>query len=273
MKSGMKLLLVAAALGVAGLANACSRDTDATRSLAGPHVAGDITEGARVRGHLTRTLQAMGPGGAVRAESTTTESFEARVPDDKGAVESRGPLVALARARPAPRVPVSFTDSAGHRHEIAFESGADGEPARAVRTSLDGRPFARVEFTWRHAGRGFILAHRSSTFFARDGSPAAREEVTADVSDVASAGALERGAASLAGGVRELVLPTTLLASPVEMVNCLTASVYYVFASLGVAVGITAVLEQPWNPKAWLFLGGAIKAWDSALDAVLPCWM
>jgi hypothetical protein len=272
MKSGMKLLLVAAALGVAGLANACSRDSDVSR-LAGPPVAGEITEGARVRGHLARTLQTLGPGGAVRAESTTTESFDVRVPDGKGAVESRGPLVALARARPAPRVPVSFTDSAGHRHEIAFESGADGDPVRAVRTSLDGRPLARVEFAWRHAGRGFILAHRASTFFARDGSPVAREEVTTDVSDVASAGALERGAASLAAGVRDAVLPSLLLAGPMVMVDCVTASIYYVFASLGVAIGIVAVLEQPWNPKAWFGLGAAIKLWDSALDAVIPCWM
>lgn len=268
MNSGRVLMRLCAALLVAGVANACTNDRGATRSVAGPFAAADVVEGAGIHGRLTRTLRQMGPGGSVRAESTTTEAFDAQVRGGRARANGLGMLVAVTGARPVTRQPVSFTDSAGHRHQIEFEGGAPGEPIRGLRALLDGQPVARVEFTWRRTGRGFILAHRSSTFFARDGNEVAREDLTADATEIASAGTRKNRLASLAGTVGEVALPAPLMA---EEANCFTAWFAYAVASLGVVVYGQALFAQWWNPKAWIAFGGAVVVWDKTLDTYLDC--
>jgi hypothetical protein len=270
MNSGRVLVRLTAALLVAGIANACTNDRGATRSVAGPFASADVREGASIHGRLTRSLRLLGPGGSVRAESTTTEAFDAQVQNGKAKANGRGLLVALTGVRPVPRQPVSFTDSTGHRHQIEFESGAGGEPLRALRALLDGRLIARVEFTWRRAGRGFILAQRASTFFAPDGSEAAREDIATDMTEIAGAGAPRRGLASLAGSVGAAALPTPLVA---EEATCFTVWFAYAVASLGVVIYGEALVATWWNPKSWLAFGVAVGVWDKALDAYLDCMM
>lgn len=272
MNSGRVLLRLTAALLVAGIANACSSDRGTTRSVAGPGDASDIREGAGIHGRLTRTLRVLGPDGAVRAESTTTAAFDAQVVGGKAEANGEGPLLAIMGTRKAPRQPISFTDSAGHRHEIRFEGGDNGEPVRAARVTLDGRAFAHVDFTWRRQGHGSLLTQRSTTFYGPDGSPAAREDQTTDVQEVASVGVLERGVVALSTAVRAVALPTLLEAATVQSGGgCAGAWIEYAFASLGVAVAMTVVTEAWWLPISWSALGIAIGAWDKALDAVLPC--
>jgi hypothetical protein len=266
MNSARVLVRLTAALLVAGIANACASDRGSSRSVAGPFAPNEVADGAVVHGRLTRTLRLLGPDGSVRAESTTTEAFDATVVRGRAATD-HGPLVALAMTRPASRQPVAFTDSAGRRHQIEFERGGDGEPVR-LRASLDGRPIVRVEFTWRRAGHGFVLAHRSTTFFGRDGREAAREDLTTEGTEIASAGPLRRGLASLAAGIGAAAIPEPLAA---VMVNCLTQWIYYGFASLGVAASAAGVLEQPWNPRMWIAFGAAVGVWDKTLDALLDC--
>ncbi len=272
MNSGRVLLRLTAALLVAGIANACSSDRGATRSVAGPGDAFDIREGAGIHGRLTRTLRVLDPDGTVRAESTTTAAFDAQVVGGKAAANGEGPLLAIMGTRPVPRRPISFTDSAGHRHEIQFEGGDNGAPVRAVRATLDGRPFAHVDFAWRRQGHGFLLAQRTTTFYGSDGRAVAREDQDADVQEVASAGVLERGVVALSTAVRAVALPRLLEAATMQAGGgCGGAWIEYLFASLGVAVAMTVVTEAWWLPISWTALGAAIGVWDKALDAVLPC--
>jgi hypothetical protein len=269
MNSARILVRLSAALLVAGIVNACTGDRGAARSVAGPFASADVVEGANVHGRLTRTFRQLGPGGAVRAESAVTEEFDAPVERGRARID-RGPLVALTAPKPVPGRPAAFTDSAGHRHEIEFEAGAPGEPLRGVRALIDGQQFAHVEFAWRRTGHGFVLAHRAATFFARDGSAVASEDISVDATEVASAESPKRRAASLAAILGAVVLPAPLMA---EMVDCFSANFYYMGASLGVAVGIVAVLGMPYNPKAWLGLIGAIKVWDATLEDAMACWI
>ena len=266
MNNVRKFLLVAAAVVAAGGVGACR---DGGAGLAGTGT-GEVVAGARVRGRLTRTIQVLGPEGAVRAESTTTAPFDAAVRD--GTPELAGPLVAVASASALRTAPYAFEDSAGHTHTIAFERGAAGEPPRVIRATIDGQAFANVELTWRHAGRGFVLARRTSAFFGGDGRTVAREDETAAVDQVVGPGVASR----VSGGLRNLacraLLPARLEAATVAA-ECFSQILYYAGASLAVSIGVFAIAAEPWNLKLWAGEITAIGLWDTALDNMLNCLM
>ncbi len=269
MKRAARMVLVAGALASAALAAGCSEERSrGAGALVATREEGSVVEGARIQGRLTRSIQLLSSGGAARAESLPTESFDTRVQHGAAAVLGHGALVALT-VRLEPARPLSFVDSAGHRHQLVFESGLDGEPPRAVQASLDGRMLARSEFEWQRSGHGFILRHRSTTVFARGGSPSVREDMSVEGERVASTGADIHTPATPAGQATLVHVAPAAQMLPF----CYAEQIYYAFASLAVSVAWETLTRMPYDPKVWVAMGAAIKLWDGALTDLLNCWV
>lgn len=256
---------LAAAVLAAGLAGACAREAGMPRTVTGPRMAG-VREGVAIHGRLTRRIQALGADAAGRAGSVMTRAFDAEVREGRAVARDNGPLVAVSSAPNGSREPVSVTDSAGHRHEFIAEGG-HGAPPTAIRVLVDGRALARLEFAWRRSGDGFVLAHRVTTFYGRDGAAVAREVLSVELTD--DQASLRRTAERVAGVMASAVLPSVLMASPVEMVDCFTAFVAYSSASGLVIYTADRLIMKPISLKNWVAFLGAAATWSAAFDTYI----
>jgi hypothetical protein len=271
MKSGMKLLLVAAAVSVAGIANACN--DDGHRSVAAPR--GGLSEASRISGSSRLAISALVPSASAALQSPSlamaaappvTTPFEARVTRGNAVADSVG-LVATTHTLRATRRSSAFTDRDGHRNELVLDADAADQPVRRLQHFRDGQLLADVAFDWERTAGGWMLKDRTTTIHvggrpvlrvhrSLEGLEIARNGQVSTLSGLASAGFAAFGPARLEAQLMACIGPNIMVG---------------VTGALAVFTGI-ALVEHPSLILLAAFVA-AVTAYEGALDQFILCMM